>query len=88
MGFDNYTRFHNTVGSDVDAVVWTPSYTGGDTVPLTAPAGLGLTMGTGFYVNLRFTADTVDTVNFTGDWTTNAPTRSDPVLCRWPVWSF
>ena len=66
-GFDDYTRFHN----GDDTIIWTPSYSDGDTVTFTASTPSEyLSAGTPFYVNIAFTGGTVDTVDFTGDWTT------------------
>ncbi len=65
-GFDDYTRDHNST----DTVIWTPTYTGGDSVTFNAPTGYTLTPGTQFYINVAFAGGTVDTVNFTGDFET------------------
>jgi hypothetical protein len=67
-GFDDFSRFHN----DTDTIIWTPSYSGGDSVTFTAPSGYSMPAGTEFYVNIAFAGGTVDTVDFTGDWTTAA----------------
>lgn len=70
--FDDFTRFHN----NGDTVIWTPSYSGGNSVTFTAP-GSGLSAGTPFYVDIAFTnppavptAQLISTVDFTGTWTT------------------
>ncbi len=65
-GFDDFTRFHNAA----DTVIWTPTYSGGDSVTFNAPGGYSLTPGTQFYVNIAFTGGAVNTVDFTGDFVT------------------
>ena len=67
-GFTDFTRFH----SNGDSVVWTPTYSGGDSVTFTAPVGFDLPPGTEFYTNVAFSGGTVSGVQFTGDWTTTA----------------
>jgi len=64
--FDDFTRDHNAN----DTVIWTPTYTGGNTVTFDAPAGYTLTPGTQFYINIAFAGGTVNTVDFTGDFVT------------------
>jgi hypothetical protein len=64
--FDDFTRGHNAD----DTVIWTPTYTGGNTVTFNAPGGYSLTPGTQFYINIAFAGGTIDTVNFTGDFVT------------------
>ena len=62
--FDDYTRF---IDLD-DSVVWTPSYSGGNTVTFTGP-GDQLSFGTDFFLNIAFTGGNIETADFTGSWT-------------------
>ncbi|HLK69456.1 MAG TPA: hypothetical protein VKU19_38760 [Bryobacteraceae bacterium] len=67
-GFDDFTRFHE-IG---DSIVWTPSYTGGNSVTFTAPKGFELDSGDDFFVNVAFTGGMISTASFTGSWSTRS----------------
>jgi hypothetical protein len=73
-GFNDTTRMYG------GAAVFTPSFTGSNTVTFTAPAGSNLTAGTQVFVNIAFTGGTVTTVQFSGSW--NGAT-SVPTLSKW-----
>jgi PEP-CTERM motif len=65
FSFDDYTRFQSPNGSSV----WTPNYSGGNSVTFTAPGPM--TAGTNFFVNVAFTGGAVnDSIGFNGSFTT------------------
>jgi hypothetical protein len=75
--FDDFTRFQDITNLTLTAV-WTPSYTGGNSVTFTDPSAGGMPAGDVFFVNVAFTGGTVDAATFTGDWTTDAPVAGVP----------
>ena len=75
-GVDDFTRFHR----GDDGIIWTPSFTGTNSVTFDPPTGYSMPPGTEFFINIAFndggTAPTstvqFTTVDFTGSWTTDA----------------
>jgi hypothetical protein len=68
LSFNDFTRFHSTG----DSTIWTPTYSGGNTVTFDPPSGFSLAPGTDFFVNIAFTGGPVNGVQFTGDFITAA----------------